>query len=80
MALRVADRGDGASAGWPTTLRFSRRMGEAQRGAAYACAVEGRPARHHPLRMLIATWLRKLRKALTRRAAPRATAQARHPV
>lgn len=27
--------------GWPTTLRFSRRMGEATRGAEYAMAIEG---------------------------------------
>jgi hypothetical protein len=25
---------------WPTTLRFSRRMGEAVRGAEYAAAIE----------------------------------------
>lgn len=26
---------------WPTTLRFSRRLGEAVRGADYAMAIEG---------------------------------------
>ncbi|MFP8836178.1 hypothetical protein ACLIJR_18090 [Hydrogenophaga sp. XSHU_21] len=26
---------------WPTTLRFSRRLGEAVRGADYAVAIEG---------------------------------------
>jgi len=34
--------------GWPTTLRYIRRLGEALRGAAYAGAVE-RP-REHPER------------------------------
>jgi len=30
-----------AATGWPTTLRFSRRLGEALRGPDYAAAFEG---------------------------------------
>lgn len=37
---------------WPTTLRFSRRMGEAVRDANYATALEG-PRPHR-------SWLRNL--------------------
>lgn len=29
------------SVGWPTTMRFSRRLGESLRGAEYAMAIEG---------------------------------------
>lgn len=35
---------------WPTTLRFSRRLGEAYPDAEYACALEGpRPGRAYEL-------------------------------
>ena len=35
---------------WPTTLRFSRRLGEAYPDAQYACALEGpRPGRAYEL-------------------------------
>lgn len=36
---------DDDNGGWPTTLRFSRRLGEATRGAEYAMAIEGPPIR-----------------------------------
>lgn len=43
---------DAANEEWPTTLRFSRRIGEAIPDATYACALEGpRPGR-------VLTWLR----------------------
>jgi hypothetical protein len=48
------------AAGWPTTLRFSRRMGEAMRGPEYAMAIEGPPAR----RPFIAPWTQRALKVL----------------
>ena len=45
-----------AGAGWPTTLRFSRRLGERWRDADYASAIEGPDQRPVP-QFLVASGL-----------------------
>lgn len=53
--------------GWPTTLRFSRRLGETVRGAEYASAIEGPLAepRRRPLAVLLAAIALTLGAAVT---------------
>lgn len=48
------------TAGWPTTLRFSRRLGDAVRGADYAIAIEA-PPRRRPFGLVL---MRRLCSAL----------------
>ena len=62
--------------GWPTTLRFSRRLGEAYPDAQYACALEGpRQGRAYDLINLA---LSSIRTRVTRAIASRPAAHVEH--
>lgn len=65
-------------ADWPTTLRFSRRLGEAVRGVEYAMAIEGpRPPRvaGHGF----ANWWARVRSHALGRVVGRAVGQVLRP-
>jgi hypothetical protein len=50
---RVRAAGAGDSAGWPSTLCYSRRLGDALKGADYACSIEGPPRRFVAVRAAV---------------------------
>jgi hypothetical protein len=61
---RISSGGD-----WPTTLRFSRRLGEAVRDSAYASAIEGPQESPAPLLEAGSGLMRRIAQFLARVAA-----------